>query len=154
MITKTAILIDGGYFLKRLPHVRRGIDASNPQDVVNAIEQLVRGHLDQLNQVHRTQNFFKLLYRCFYYDARPYAHKAHEPISKRPIDFAKTDVATFRHRLFDALRSRPNLALRLGEVTRPRGSSWVLKPEPQRRILNGRHVHSGPALAECIARPR
>ena len=122
-MVKVAILIDGGYFLKRLPRVRRDINTSNPQSVVSAIEQLVRGHLDQLNQVHRTQNFFQLLYRCFYYDAWPYAHKAHEPISKRPIDFAKTDVATFRHRLFDALRSRPNLALRLGEVTRPRGSS-------------------------------
>ena len=137
MTAKVAILIDGGYFLKRLPHVRHDVDASNAEDVAKAIEQLVRSHLDQLNQVHTTPNFFKLLYRCFYYDAWPYAHKAHEPISKRAIDYSKSDVATFRHELFDALRRRPNLALRLGQVTKPRDRSWILKQKPQGDLLSG-----------------
>ena len=105
MTAKAAILIDGAYFLKRLPHVRRDIDASNPEDVVKAIEQLVRGHLEQLNQVYRTPNFFQLLYRSFYYDAAPYAHKAHKPVSKQAIDYANSDAAMFRQRLFDALRN-------------------------------------------------
>ena len=108
MTEKTAILIDGGYFLKRLPHVRPDIDSSNPEDVVKAIEQLVRGHLDQLNQVHNSPNFFQLLYRCFYYDALPYANKGHEPVSKHAIDYAKSDVAIFRKSLFKSLRQRPN----------------------------------------------
>ncbi len=137
MAAKVAILIDGGYFLKRLPHVRRDVDASNAEDVVRAIDQLVRGHLDQLNQVHKAPNFFQLLYRCFYYDAWPYLHKAHEPISKRPIDYAKSETAIFRRELFDALRGRPNLALRLGQVTKPRDRSWILKPKPQGDLLNG-----------------
>ena len=137
MTAKVAILIDGGYFLRRLPHVRRDVDASNAEDVARAIEQLVRSHLDQLNQIHTTPNFFKLLYRCFYYDAWPYSHKAHEPISKRAIDYAKSEAAIFRRELFDALRRRPNLALRLGQVTKPRDRSWILKPKPQGDLLSG-----------------
>ena len=32
----------------------------------------------------------------------------------------------------------PNLALRLGEVARQGDNSWVLKPDAQRRLINGR----------------
>ena len=56
-MAKVAILIDGGYFLKRLPSVRRDINASDPAEVAGAIRQLVRSHLSQLNDIHRTLNF-------------------------------------------------------------------------------------------------
>lgn len=48
---KTAILIDGGYFLKRLPVVRRDIDTADPDAVAGSIDQLVRSHLNQLTVV-------------------------------------------------------------------------------------------------------
>lgn len=134
---KAAILIDGGYFLKRLPVVRRDIDTADPDAVARSIGQLVRSHLDQLNEVYRVENVFQLLYRVFYYDARPYDRKAHTPVSKRPIDYARSSQATFRGSLFDALRRRPNLAVRLGEVRRESHRSWILKAESQRRLLNG-----------------
>jgi len=47
---KVAILIDGGYLLKRLPAVRPDIDVTNAESVAKSIEQLVRGHLEQLNK--------------------------------------------------------------------------------------------------------
>ena len=102
----------------------------------------MRSHLDQLNQVHEAPNFFSLLYRCFYYDAWPYTNKAHLPISGRSIDYAKSDAAKFRLELFDALHRRPNLALRLGQVTKPRDRSWILKARPQEDLLNGDAVVS------------
>ena len=110
-MTKVAILIDGGYFLKRLPTVRPDIDTGNPEDVDRSIGQLLWSHLSQLNRIYGTWDYtrkggieepqgietshasnpFRLLYRCFYYDAPPYKEKAHTPIDKRPIDYAKTD---------------------------------------------------------------
>ncbi len=137
MTAKVAILIDGGYFLNRLPSVRRNIDVSNPEIVVDSIRQLINGHLSQLNAVHKSSNHFKLLYRCFYYDALPYPDRGHAPISNRAIDFSKSSVAIFRNRLFDALRRQPNLALRLGRVERPINSWWTLKEQSQKQLLNG-----------------
>ncbi len=93
---KVAILIDGGYFLKRLPRVRRGIDVSDPSAVGNAIRQLVRSHLDQLNKIYETPNFYRLLYRCFFYDAYPYKNKAHSPIEKRAIDYSNLSQPVVR----------------------------------------------------------
>ena len=136
MADKVAILIDGGYYLRRLRHVRHDIDNSEPESVTRSIRQLINNHLAQLNRVYGLNNHFQLLYRCFFYDGRPYVDKTHYPISKKFIDFAKSDEAQFRTRLFDLLRKEPNLALRLGEVAKQGDNSWILKPESQRRLIN------------------
>ena len=137
MTTKVAILLDGGYYLKRLPALRNDIDDSDPKQVADSIGQLISGHLRQINEVYGYPNPERLLYRCFFYDAWPYENKAHRPVSKTPIDYFKSDVAKFRNKLFDLLRYEPNFALRMGEVIRLGNSSWILKEEAQRRLLRG-----------------
>ena len=139
-MSKAAILIDGGYLLNRLPAVRADIDSTDPEEVGRAINQLVRGHLNQLNDVHQAPSPFRLLFRTFYYDARPYQNKGHTPVSRRAINYARTPQAQFRDRLHDILRRTPNLALRLGEVWKDTDRSWILKPQPQKRLLNGQLV--------------
>jgi uncharacterized LabA/DUF88 family protein len=74
-----------------------------------------------------------LLYRCFYYDARPYTKKGHRPVSGKAIDYARTPEAQFRAALFDTLRRRPNFVVRLGEVRRER--SWILREDAQAALL-------------------
>ena len=134
---KVAILVDGGYFLKRLPTVRPDVDATDAEEVVKSVWQLVRRHLTQLNEVWKAPDPYQLLFRTFYYDARPYARKAHKPVSGTAVDYSKTDQARFRERLFDALRSSRNVAVRLGEVRRDVGRSWVLRGEAQDALLSG-----------------
>ena len=141
-MVKTAILIDGGYLLKRLPMVRPDIDMREPDSVAQSVHQLVRGHLKQLNEVHRVPNYLQLLYRTFYYDARPYTRKAHTPVGDRPVDYARTPQALFRRHLFHILRGYPNLAVRLGEVRKDRNRSWILDAFPQKRLLRG-HIGVG-----------
>ena len=87
-MSKAAILIDGGYLLKRLPAVRADIDSTDAQEVGRAISQLVWGHLNQLNDVHKAPSALALLFRTFYYDARPYQEKGHTPVTGRAIDYA------------------------------------------------------------------
>ena len=135
---KAAILVDGGYLLKRLPTVRPDVDAMDPTDVARSIGELARGHLNRLNEVYRAPNASRLLYRVFYYDARPLLGKAHTPVDHRPIDYAQTTQGLFRKRLFNALRDIPNLAVRLGEVRRDGDRSWLLKARPQQRLLEGK----------------
>ena len=142
-MTKAAILIDGGYFLKRLPSVQSNVDVSNPDAVARSISRLIRNHLEQLNTVYKVENFFQLLYRSFYYDALPYTGKGHTPVDKRAIDYSKTPEAIFRKNLFDALRGQPNLAVRLGEVRKNHDISWILKAKPQRSLLKGDLTVSG-----------
>lgn len=141
---KCAVLIDGGYFLNRLPAVRPDIDTTDPVAVGRSVWQLVGSHLDQINEDlfavwnTRSPNANRLLYRTFYYDARPYDRKAHRPVSGSAIDYATTDQARFRERLFDVLRSSRNVAVRLGEVRRDPSRSWIMKSTPQSELLAGR----------------
>lgn len=81
---KTAILIDGGYFLRRLPVVRPDVDANDPKAVAQSVTQLVRGHLSQLNALYQVPNPLQLLNRTFYYDAHPYDGKQHTPLTNVP----------------------------------------------------------------------
>ena len=150
MILKVAILIDGGYFLKRLPSVRRDVNTRDAPSVMRAIEQLVNGHLTQLNDLVHVPNQRRLLYRCFYYDATPYASKGEQPVSRKAIDYAPSDAALFRNDLFAALRKSPNVALRLGEVRKPGNSSWIMKPEAQKRLLNGSLETAGLTDADFV----
>lgn len=136
-MTRAAILIDGGYLLKRLPAVRRDVDAGDPAAVAGAVSQLVHGHLKRLNEVYRVPNPLRLLYRVFYYDARPYGSRGHTPVDQRPIDYGETTQALFRKRLFKLLRNSPNVAVRLGDVRKDRDRSWILKATPQKRLLDG-----------------
>ena len=148
---KVAILIDGGFFLKRLPSVKPGIDAHNPETVCRAVKELITSHLRQINKIARVPHARDLLYRAFYYDARPYLDKGQLPVSKRGIDYRKSDQAKFRLELFDKLRKTSSLAVRLGEVRRDPDSLWELKPKALKDLLAGRVTVD--ALTDAHFRP-
>lgn len=131
---KVSILIDGGYFLKRLPSLKPKINVKDPVEVDKLIGTLVYNHLEKLNKTYTAPDPHALLYRCFYYDARPYMEKGHYPISKKTIDYSKTPEAQFRLELFKLLRKRHSFAVRLGEVRKER--SWILSEEAQKGLLN------------------
>ncbi len=134
---KTAILIDGAYFLARLPAVQGQVDASNAVDVAEAVSRLINSHLRQLNKVYDAPNPSQLLYRTFFYDARPYQAKAHTPVGRKAIDYGNSKQARFRNQLFSQLYGKRNLAVRLGDVRRAGKRSWTLKPGPQADLLAG-----------------
>lgn len=135
-MTKIAILIDGGYLLKRLPTVCPNVNPKDSKEVSIAISKLVSRHLLGHNKVVGNKHARSNLYRVFYYDALPYTQKGQHPISKKPIDYSKTEEAKFRLGLFENLRRHPNTAVRLGEVRKERG--WILKEQPQKDLINGK----------------
>jgi len=133
-LNQIAILIDGGFFLKRIPTVCPSVNSRDPKAVCNAISRLVTTHLRAENKITRAAHPRSLLYRVFYYDAKPYTGKTQLPISNKALDYAKTDEAVFRTALFNELRSRANTAVRLGEVRKER--NWVLNEPAQKKLLN------------------
>ncbi|MBB5221378.1 uncharacterized LabA/DUF88 family protein [Amaricoccus macauensis] len=150
-MSQVAILIDGGYFIKRLPALRPGIDMSDPVAVCTTIKRMITAHLDRINKIERRSHARSLLYRSFYYDARPYLDRGHLPISRKAIDYAKSDVARFQLALHDMLRKTANMAVRLGEVRRDPASLWELKPSVLTALVKGEREF--PSLEDADFRP-
>lgn len=122
---KIAVLIDGGFFLKRfnaLYNKDRGMTAC---DVANAMYTLAHAHVGKNN----------ILYRIFYYDCQPLEKKFHNPISNKVVDFSKTKECIFRKDLFEELKKKRKLALRIGTVKD--NGSWQIYAPKVKELLNG-----------------
>ncbi len=136
------MLIDGGFFLKRLPTLYPSMSRHDAPEVAQRLNWLIGNHLEHINKVASAANKFALLHRSFYYDARPYEKQAQYPVSKAPLNYNTSDEAVFRRALFEELRKMPNMALRLGEVRKDSGRSWVLGRKAQNDLLAARKTAS------------
>lgn len=130
-----AILIDGGFFLKRLPKLVTPARCATPERIAGCIRHLCQNHVKALTGSDH-DNWSRHIYRIFYYDARPYDGKSHHPIDNRPIDFAQSEVAVQRNAMFDCLKRQRKFALRLGKVNREH--DWIIKPALSKKLLSCR----------------
>jgi uncharacterized LabA/DUF88 family protein len=136
-VRRIAVLIDGGFFLKRLPKLVPPHFCTTPKQIADSARSLCKRHVWRITQPGVAPPTVCLwldhVYRLFYYDAHPYDGTSHHPVLNRRIEFGKTDVATFRRNLFAELRRQRKFALRLGDVTKE--SDWRLSPHLTRQIL-------------------
>lgn len=132
---RVAILVDGGFFLKRLRHQFPECDPDDPREVANLIHAHAIRHRDQKTGRDASGAIFESfdLYRIFYYDCPPFAKKMHYPISRRSVDFAKSPQFKFRTALHDELRKKRKVALRLGHLLDT--SDWRLKPASNAALI-------------------
>lgn len=148
-IRRIAILIDGGFFLKRLKKWP-DIPTDDPKRVADCIRWMCKCHVQKL--IHekpgaRTQSgWLDHVYRLFYYDAEPYDGAPHHPLLNRQVNFAATKEAEFRWALFDEIRRKRKFALRLGSLKKD--GDWV----PHARHLKGLlQLHAiAPALKTMV----
>mgnify|MGYP006425113139 CR=1 FL=1 len=127
-VRRIAILIDGGFFLKRLPKIVDPKFFNSAETVAESARVLCKRHVQNL--IHeksgkKGSNWLDHVYRLFFYDAEPFDQVAHHPITNQQIYFSKTKEAQFRGELFDAIRRKRKFALRLGKVNREDG--WRIK---------------------------
>jgi len=120
-----AILVDGGFFLKRYRRCFRNGASHDPKTVARNLYSMLMRHVEN-----------EQLYRILYYDCPPLDKKVHNPISKKCIDFSKTDVAVFRKSFHKELIKQRKVALRLG-VLQDR-ARWQVYPDKLKEILNGK----------------
>lgn len=132
MSREIAILIDGGFFAKRLPKLVSEQHRTTAANVVGSIRFMCHRHVEKLTG-DSDPNWHKHVYRIFYYDAYPFEGQAHHPLTNRQIDFGKSDRATFQHAMFDLLKKQRNVALRLGKVNRVGG--WGLTGNRLQKLL-------------------
>lgn len=127
-IRRIAILIDGGFFIKRLSKLVAPARCQGADAVADAAHFLCKRHVQKLIGEQfsaKRSRWLDHVYRLFYYDASPYEGTAHHPLSNRQIQFKQTDNYKFRLELFSELRRRRKFALRLGKVNKEDG--WQLK---------------------------
>jgi len=126
MKKKTAILVDGAFFIKRY----RAINKIKKLDPVRTATDLWEMCLKHLSQA-KGEEFD--LYRIFYYDCLPYHKKQHNPLTGASIDFSKTDQNKFQCSFFNELKKKRKIALRLG-VLEDR-NRWIIKPSRTKELL-------------------
>lgn len=135
---RTAFLIDGGFFLTRYQALR---GSQSPQQAARALHWMC---LEHLRKEHRRRHS---LYRIFYYDCPPLAKKAHNPITGKSIDFAKTPMAVWRLEFFEELKKLRKVALRLGYLNE-RSARWVLNAQAFKELLSKKRAISDLAEAD------
>jgi uncharacterized LabA/DUF88 family protein len=141
MSREIAILIDGGFFSKRLPKLVKNPERLTPFKTVSIIRAMCRNHVKWLAGADR--NWHQHVYRIFYYDAPAYDGQAHHPLTGKRLNFGTSNRALFQTELFERLRKERNFALRLGNVTRQGG--WMLNGFPLAKLLR-----AGPTLSALV----
>ncbi len=135
-----AILVDGGFFLRRAEGMGLINRNGDVETVAALLRRMCRRHVQMLTG-DTDRNWHRHVYRIFYYDARPYDGVAHHPLHNTQTHYAKSTIATFRSALFDRLRRERNVALRLGEVTRH--DDWIMPTRKLKPLLPSRDWFGG-----------
>lgn len=122
---KIAVLIDGGFFVKRFNALFNKDRSMTGEEVAEHLYTMAHKHV-------RSKN---ILYRIFYYDCVPLGKKAHNPVTGKAVDFSKTDEYGFRMELIEALKKKRKVALRMG--TLKDSNEWLLRPRVIKELLSG-----------------
>lgn len=122
---KVAVLIDGGFFIKRFNALYNKDRAMSGAEVANYLYTMAHKHVGTNNT----------LYRIFYYDCHPISKKVHNPLTKRPIDYSKTPEYKFREELIEELKKKRKVALRIGELKD--NNNWHIYPGKVKELLKG-----------------
>ena len=126
---KVAILIDGGFFLKRLNCLCKPEERNNVDYIAKMIQILCLEHAAHMKQQ---------IYRVFFYDCPPFDRGLHNPLTGCFVKFNQTEQYTFKMELFEKLRSMRKMALRLGRISIDASSSWQIKSAKVKELLSGK----------------
>ncbi|WP_415060773.1 NYN domain-containing protein [Flavobacterium sp.] len=135
---KTAILIDGGFFIRRYKYIN-GFESSDTAEIMakNIVAYCFK-HIHKINNYRLRYNLPPTeLYRIFYYDAEPFDGDSKNPISGKSISFKNTDLYKFRHALFTELKKQRKIALRLGFLKNS-SKEWQIKSRHTKSLLEGK----------------
>lgn len=134
---KTAILVDGSFFLKRYKFVN-GFNSSD--DPITKAKNLVKYCMRHIGKVNSYRERYDLpnteLYRIFFYDAEPYSGDSTNPVSGQHISFKRTPQYQERTQLFTELKKQRKIALRLGSLKNS-SKKWAIRPKYTKALLDG-----------------
>ena len=144
MITdKTAIFIDGAFFIKRALNIFGPLEPNELADKLwsfSLYHLYPRSHSETKannsrqakdNDFHYALNH---LYRIFFYDCPPLQKKMHHPLTGKNIDFSKSERSIWRLEFHEALREKRKVALRMGAMD-DANLSWTIIPSKIKELV-------------------
>ena len=114
--------MDGSFFLKRYRVVYPDAKNHTPKEIVENLYKMCMKHVQNDH-----------LHRIIYYDCYPLQKKVHNPIDREAVDFSKTSQYQQRISIFEELKKKRKVALRLGEIQTH--NQWLIKPEKTKELL-------------------
>jgi len=107
-MTRTAILVDGGFYRKRAVSIwGRKSPQERAWELVNYCNRHLREKHDK--ETHH-------LYRILYYDCPPVSKQVYHPLMKKSIDLGKSEIFSWTNEFFNHLKEKRKVALRLGTL--------------------------------------
>lgn len=103
-MSKTAILVDGGFFRRR---IRTQYGEHSPDETADALTNYCRRHLHEHALTHE-------LYRIFYYDCPPADNQVFHPLTGKSINLKTQDTYKWMHTFLNCLKRKRKVALRMG----------------------------------------
>ena len=146
---KTAVLVDGAFFLKRYKYLAWRYPQWEPEKVANNLCTVCRLHLyprpedDRRKLLTETDSDVSenrvappgTLYRIFYYDCEPLELKIHHPVTQKFTDYSKTWNYDFRKQLFEELKKKRKVAIRMGRLTT--FNDWRISSDDLKALIKG-----------------
>ncbi len=104
---KTAILVDGGFYLKRAKNMWGN---KPPKERADELFNYCLRHLKWHGECSE-------LYRIFYYDCPPAEKEVYNPLLDQTINLKNTDTYKWSKEFHEFLKAKRKLALRMGELS-------------------------------------
>ncbi|MBR2215061.1 MAG: NYN domain-containing protein [Selenomonadaceae bacterium] len=142
---KTAIFVDGAFFIKRSLRIFGSVA---PEELARKLWSYSIRHIyplrdeksvDPLYQDRERRNFADFsyaldhLYRIFFYDCPPLQKSMHHPVTKKVINFSKSERGLWRLAFHEELRKKRKVALRLGNIDET-NCAWTIKAEKVKEL--------------------
>lgn len=127
-MTRTAILVDGGFYRKRAAHLW---GKKTPLQRAKELNAYCLAHLK-----NKDGDETRHLYRIFYYDCAPIERRSvYHPLTKKNVDLDKSETHNWTIEFLENLRQTRKFALRLGTLSNQ--ANYNLRPDVTKKLLAG-----------------
>ncbi len=138
MARKTAVLIDGAFFIKRYRALYS--DWKEREKIPQRISRdMWRGVLTDLAKANKFSGSSRELYRILFYDCPPMSGEVENPIDLSRYRLEDSKEAKFRLSFHEDLKRMRKVALRLGHLSGV--GNWIIDPNLTKKIVKGTLSH-------------
>lgn len=127
---RVAVLVDGGFYRKRVKHL---FGEKTPEKRADELHAYCLAHLGDTHDGKEK----KSLYRIFYYDCPPIKKKVWHPLKQKTVNFEKQPTYNWTMDFFNALKAKRKVALRLGSLS-DENAAYLLTQNAQKSIISGK----------------